>query len=62
MRDTQIGITGSAATEGTTRTGGGPGAAGIMASASPAVRRTMVIWGIAVAVLVVFHVGGAKLG
>jgi hypothetical protein len=39
-----------------------PGTAGIMANASPAVKTAMWLWVGAVALLFVFHVGGARLG
>jgi hypothetical protein len=58
----EIGIAGSASTEGATRTHGVPGTAGIMTNAQPAVKRAMYLWFGAVAILFIFHVGGAKLG
>ena len=46
--------------EGATRAGGVPGSAGIMGA--PHIQRTVIFWGIAVGILVAFHVGGARLG
>lgn len=60
--DVAIGIAASANTEGTTRTHGVPGTAGIVSGASTPVNRALIIWGIAVGLLFLFHVGGAKLG
>jgi hypothetical protein len=57
-----IGIAGSSGTEGATRTHGVPGTAGIMGDVSPAVKTAMYLWFGAVAILFIFHVGGAKLG
>lgn len=58
----QTGIAGSGKIEGTARTGGAPGTAGIMGDAQPAVKRAMIFWGAAVVILFVFHVGGAHAG
>jgi hypothetical protein len=58
----QVGIAGSAATEGVRPTGGAPGTAGIMTNAAPGAKRALIFWGAAVALLFIFHVGGAKLG
>lgn len=60
MARAAVGIAGSAQIEGASRTGGPPGAAGIMQP--PHIQRTMIFWGIAVGILFVFHIGGAKLG
>jgi hypothetical protein len=50
------GIAGSAKLEGTARVPG----LGRMSNASPAVKRAMLIWVGAFAVLFVFHIGGAN--
>jgi hypothetical protein len=57
-----LGIAGGAKAEGTTRAGGMPGTAGIVSGSTPAVTRAMWLWVGAVAILFVFHVGGARLG
>jgi hypothetical protein len=57
-----FGIAGSASTEGATRTSGPPGVAGIMGNAQPAVKSALILWFVALGVLFVFHVGGARLG
>ena len=65
----QIGIAASARIEGTTRVGGIPptpgspgGTAQIMDGLHPAAKRAVIFWGVAVFVLFIFHVGGARLG
>ena len=60
MARAAVGIAGSAQMEGATRAGGVPGSAGIMGA--PHIQRTVIFWGIAVGILVAFHVGGARLG
>lgn len=62
MAKISIGIAGSASTEGVVPTSGTPGTAGILSGATPAVTRAMWLWAGAVAVLFIFHVGGARLG
>lgn len=56
-----IGIAGAARVEGTTRTAGKEFAI-VREEAHPAVKRAVVFWFGAVALLFVFHVGGAQVG
>jgi hypothetical protein len=65
----QIGVGASARIEGTTPVGGIPptpgspgGTAAIMPQSNPSVNRAIIVWGIALGVLFLFHVGGAHLG
>ena len=64
----QVGLFGSPKIEGVGRTSGmnpAPGRSGSPAimnvQQTPAVKRAAILWGLALAVLVLFHVGGASL-